>query len=263
MGRESLTYSRILIALAVVIVIVGVAAFGLSFVFDFGSSTISEPSQNIANLSNQPVSFLNVVRHWKQWNEVFNNIETEKMRADSLQAQLEISEDQNNSLRSTMGLIPNSGFNLIGPAGIFSFRPKPLTESFLVNKGNTQGVRENNVVVSDGMGFLGVVSSVKDSYSEVRDIRSSQTQITARIIGRQTQGLVKGTGRSELAMDLVTQNDEIQEGDVVVSSGNDLYPAGLVLGQVSYIGPNTTDIFKEIRIKPVSSNGMAVFIINF
>lgn len=263
MERGSFRYSRFFIVLVVVLVILGLAGFGLSFVIDFGAKVMSGPGKNIASAGKTTVSFWNVLTSWQDWEVVFDDLQKERSKAANLEGRVESLEEENMALRSMAGFAQRNNVILIGPAGIFSARPSSLSNSFLISKGSREGVKVNDVIVSDKSDFMGVVSDVKETYSVVRDIRSSQTQITVRIIGKETRGLARGKGDDELNLELVTQGDQVSEGDIVVSSGNDVYPPGLIVGEISHVVSNTTDIFKEVRIKPSILNaGPVVFIIS-
>ena len=48
----------------------------------------------------------------------------------------------------------------------------------------------------------------------------------------------------------IVQTDEIKEGDTIVSSGNDLFPAGLIVGMVRHVQANETQLFKGVSVTP-------------
>jgi len=50
----------------------------------------------------------------------------------------------------------------------------------------------------------------------------------------------------------VVQTDDIKEGDTLVSSGDDMLPAGLIIGIVSQVNSNTAKLFKEVSIAPIA-----------
>lgn len=260
-SRESFSYSRLAVVSLCILVFLSLAAFGVFIVFDFGSAAVSNPSQKLVQSGQVSASFWNVLRSWRDWSSVFEDLERERLRLDSLQAEMEILNKENQSLRSALGLNSRFKFNLIGPAGAFGFRPAPLSQDFMINKGEKDGIKVGDVVISDAMVLLGRVKEVREDFSIVSDIKSTDSQVTAKILNKETQGLIKGSS-NDMIMDLVTQNDDIVEGDIAVSSGNDNFPAGLIIGEVYSISPNSTDIFKGVRVKSIESLGYSVFIIS-
>ena len=58
------------------------------------------------------------------------------------------------------------------------------------------------------------------------------------------------TGTGDLILKYVSERDDVAVGDVVVTSGFDgIYPKGLVVGRVSYVGEGS-GLLKEIRVEP-------------
>ena len=58
------------------------------------------------------------------------------------------------------------------------------------------------------------------------------------------------TGAGDLILKYVSDRADVAVGDVVVTSGFDrVYPKGLVVGRVSYVGKGAA-LLKEIRVEP-------------
>jgi rod shape-determining protein MreC len=58
------------------------------------------------------------------------------------------------------------------------------------------------------------------------------------------------TGTGDLVLKYVPERDDVVVGDVVVTSGFDgIYPKGLMVGRVSYVGEGS-GLLKEIRVEP-------------
>ena len=58
------------------------------------------------------------------------------------------------------------------------------------------------------------------------------------------------SGAGDLVLKYVSERSEVEVGDVVVTSGFDrIYPKGLVVGRVSYVGEGSA-LLKEIRVEP-------------
>ena len=51
-------------------------------------------------------------------------------------------------------------------------------------------------------------------------------------------------------LDFVVQGDEIKEGDMLISTGNDQFLPALIIGSVDRVEANLTQMFKKVRIRP-------------
>ena len=65
-----------------------------------------------------------------------------------------------------------------------------------------------------------------------------------------TSGIARGALNEGMYLDFVVQEDEIKEEDMLMSTGNDLFPPALIIGSVDHIEANATQMFKKVRIRP-------------
>jgi rod shape-determining protein MreC len=74
-----------------------------------------------------------------------------------------------------------------------------------------------------------------------------RTRVSGVVSGQVVQS---ETGSEDLILKYVPERAEIATGDVVVTSGVDgIYPKGLVVGRVSYVGKGSA-LFQEVRVQP-------------
>jgi len=50
---------------------------------------------------------------------------------------------------------------------------------------------------------------------------------------------------------LVIQSENIKEGELLVSSGDDFFPPALIIGKIQNIESSQGDTFKIVRVKPM------------
>jgi rod shape-determining protein MreC len=66
---------------------------------------------------------------------------------------------------------------------------------------------------------------------------------------------VKGIGSRELELDYIDDDNEIKEGDDLITSGLDrIYPKGIPLGTVTSVGPRR-GLIKYVTIRPHADLG--------
>lgn len=125
--------------------------------------------------------------------------------------------------------------------------------TFLVDKGSVDGVREGLAVIVEDGHMLGSVVEVHEHTSRVRQLNHRDSDIPAMILGTdETIGIVEGQEGYLLHMDFIPQRSEIQLSDVVVTSGLDgILPQGLILGVIDSILKDETAPFQEAFVRPI------------
>ncbi len=179
--------------------------------------------------------------------------ETEKIQRDyaSLLA-------ENDRLRAQLGFsqtesVPTIAVRIIGkdPGNVYS--------SMTIDKGVESGIRRNMPVIAwqDGIqGLVGRVVEAAQGTSVVVPLYDSSSYVAARLAKSRFEGLLvgKGSENEALSMSYVSKRalDEIQPGDLVVSSGLDsLYPADLALGRIMRISQPEYQTSLDIEVQPV------------
>lgn len=170
---------------------------------------------------------------------------------------------ENEFLRHQIGLSAQEDRELI-LASVIGQDLFGLNRYFLINKGAKDGVKEKSVVVTAGNLLVGRVVEVVDSFSKVRLISDPGSRVNALIQNSGAKGLVKSNYETGLVIDLLSQGEDVGEGEMVVTSGlAGLFPAGLLVGQIQRIISSDTQISQMAEIKPAVnfSNLEKVFVI--
>ena len=131
----------------------------------------------------------------------------------------------------------------------------PWFRSLTIDKGTTHGVGLDAPVMSP-TGVVGRVIAVGPYAARVQVLLDRDAGAGVLIERTRVSGVVSGqivqaeTGAGDLVMRYVPERAEVALGDVVVTSGFDrIYPKGLVVGRVSYVGPGS-GLLKEVRVEP-------------
>jgi rod shape-determining protein MreC len=131
----------------------------------------------------------------------------------------------------------------------------PWFRSLTIDRGTTSGVTLNAPVMSP-TGVVGRVMAVGPQAARVQVLLDRDSGAGVLIERTRVSGVVSGqvvqteTGPDDLILKYVPERAEVATGDVVVTSGVDgIYPKGLVVGRVSYVGKGSA-LFKEIRVQP-------------
>lgn len=143
----------------------------------------------------------------------------------------------------------------------FKFRPATLIsrdkedpyKGFVINKGTVNGVAANDPVITEA-GLVGFVSETGLTTSKVVTILS--TDLTLGALDNRTSDSGILSGNVELASEGLTKlynlsrSCNIAVGDYVVTSGEGIFPSGLLIGTIETIGSDKYNTSIYANIKP-------------
>lgn len=132
----------------------------------------------------------------------------------------------------------------------------PFNRKVILDKGSQSGIQPGQVVVDD----VGVVGQVTRNYpwlSEVTLITDKDHSVPVQVVRTGLRSVVSGTGKDgTLELRYVAVNTDIEEGDMLVTSGIDgVYPPGLPVAMVSKIERNPTYVFAQVSCTPAAGVG--------
>ena len=249
------TPRAIVLGAIVLVCIVNAVLFGgraLSWVADRTASLTSAVSGRIAWLRSLSLVAANTrdaaarIVQLEQDNERLRN---ELSAAESLGREAEF-------LRAAVGLSPRP----VSPplaAGIFTYSSVVGIRNAVLNRGTADGVSVGDVVVSGQGALIGVVQSVFERHASVRRVQDLTFEVTARVEGGAVAGLIRTDSDGTVSMDLVQKDEQIQEGARVLTSGDDRYPAGLLIGTVRTVNNDAATLFQIVRITPAAPDAVS------
>ena len=172
--------------------------------------------------------------------------------------QLELKLQQQNALarraRSLQRLLElrNSVELLTLSAQVIAVDATPWFRTFTVDRGTGDGVRQDLAVIAPN-GVVGrVVGTPGPRAAKVQLLIDRNAAAGALIERTRSAGVVTGVdGQSLLRMDYVSNLEDVEIGDAVVTSGTDgIYPKGFVIGTVADVRRGD-DLYKLILVAPV------------
>jgi rod shape-determining protein MreC len=136
---------------------------------------------------------------------------------------------------------------LVGPTS-------PFEQEIVVAAGSNEGVAVNAPVVT-GDGFVGTVTRVTESAARVRLLTDEQSAVSAEDVRTGASGVVvHGQSGDSLVLDRVSKRENVNVGDEITTAGwrsgrlSSLYPKGIPIGRVSYVGELNTDLWKQVLV---------------
>jgi len=127
----------------------------------------------------------------------------------------------------------------------------PFSRKVVIDKGSKQGLVTGQPVI-DETGVIGQVTRVFPMLAEVTLITDKNQAIPLQVVRNGLRALAYGDGAA-LDLRFVAANADIQNGDVLVTSGIDgIYPAGLPVARVSRVERDAAYAFARIQCVPIA-----------
>jgi rod shape-determining protein MreC len=247
------------IILAILIVLITV-----SVIFSIIGSRLS-PQSNIAGTITAPIrsaatavsnAFSDFFKMMDDSNELMlknSELETELNDLREKQANYEEIAAQNEFYKNYLEIKDSHPDFKFAPATLISRDSADPYKGFVINKGSTDGIEAYDPVITDA-GLVGYVSEVGLTTSKITTLLSTDLTLGALDNRTNDSGIVSGS--LEIAKDGQTRFKNLSRscniaiGDYVVTSGEGIFPKGLLIGTIGYIGNDdyNTSIFANIEI---------------
>jgi rod shape-determining protein MreC len=118
----------------------------------------------------------------------------------------------------------------------------------IIDKGKNLGIRERMTVLT-GEGLVGQVVEVHPWHSKVMVINDTNSAVDVYVDGKNTRGILEGTGQAACRLKYVRKTDQPENGDKLITSGKDgIYPKGIPVGLVTMVTVGKAGIFADIDV---------------
>lgn len=145
------------------------------------------------------------------------------------------------------------GFQLVGgevKAQVIGRDPSNFVYSLIIDAGEAQGVKRGMPVIVP-LGLVGRVQSVGPNWAKVLLITDPRSSVSALIQTSRVTGQVQGQVDGDLVMRYISQEETVNEGEIVLTSGlGGNFPKGLVIGQVRSVQRRDSDLFQQATVHP-------------
>ncbi|PAW63392.1 MAG: rod shape-determining protein MreC [Verrucomicrobiia bacterium Tous-C2TDCM] len=192
-----------------------------------------------------------------QLRERLSQVEQERDRLKLEVIQLDEILKENNELRRALQYREKSLLSLVA-ARVVSRKPAQWYQTLVIDKGSSEGLAVDSPVIlplGEEAGLVGKVSEVLGPHSAVVLLLTDEMcQVSAKLENSQEQGILSGQrGATRALPDLhlryLSKEADAKPGTKVYSSGaGELFPAGLVLGEVVRLSIGVIDA--EVIVKP-------------
>jgi rod shape-determining protein MreC len=120
-----------------------------------------------------------------------------------------------------------------------------------INKGTHHGLKAGQAVITVG-GVVGYVFKPGTFTSQVLLITDRYSVVDGIIARSRARGIVEGKNASTCVLRYVEKSEDVQPGDLVVTSGLDnIFPKGFPVAKVEAVENKTYSVSLKVELKPV------------
>lgn len=259
--KDFFRHNGILILIAAILLALVTAVVSMLF------GGVADPLSNLVGIVTTPVrNGITAVTNWaeEKYNDAFELEQMKeelaglKQRNAELEAQAREAEaalQENERLRNLLELQPKE-WSCDKAAAMVTARSTSNWESTLtLSKGSAAGVAVGNCVITETGVLVGVVSQVGLNWSTVSTVLNTDIEMGGIVTRTYSAGILEGSfdlmSQGRLKLSYLPEDAQLVSGDEVVTSGKgDVYPSGLVVGQVEGVFTDPSGMTRYAVVLP-------------
>jgi rod shape-determining protein MreC len=193
-------------------------------------------------------TYINLVGVKKENFELKKRLEALQMENQKL---VEVVKE-NKRLKSFLQLMEQRPSTMMA-ARVIGEDVKNWFKCIIIDKGRDSDIKEKMPVVTP-KGLVGQTVEINKWHSKVMIINDTNSSVDVYIEGKNSRGILEGTGQTTLKLKYILKNDEIAIGDKLITSGKDsIYPRGIPTGIIITINRNKAGIFADVDVMPFNN----------
>lgn len=245
---------------AIALVLVGVMIYaastgGMATIPSMISGAILTPLQSAASaVSDGLNSFAGMFGSSTELQKQIDELQAELNDYRNKQVELDALREQNEWLKEYLNIIEQDNDYQFADARVIAIDPADKYNNFTISAGTLSGISVNDPVITPE-GLVGVVYETGLNYSKVRSILDPKTQVSATVSRTRNNGVTGGTlslaQEGKLKLGFLSRDGGAEAGDMVITSGmGGIYPAGLLIGEIEEVLPESDGMTLYGVVKP-------------
>ncbi len=136
------------------------------------------------------------------------------------------------------------------PSHVVGQDVSPWFRSVLLDRGRTSEVRSGMPVVTND-GLVGLVTATSPHAARTMMLIDRRSAVDGIVQRSRARGIVRGTGGDVLEFTFMVRDDDVQPGDVIITSGvGGVYPKGLRIGTVVSVQTERRRLVHTAEVRP-------------
>ena len=245
---------------AIALVLVGVMIYaastgGMATIPSMISGAILTPLQSAASaVSDGLNSFAGMFGSSTELQKQIDELQAELNDYRNKQVELDALREQNEWLKEYLNIIEQDNDYQFADARVIAIDPADKYNNFTISAGTLSGISVNDPVITPE-GLVGVVYETGLNYSKVRSILDPETQVSATVSRTRNNGVTGGTlslaQEGKLKLGFLSRDGGAEARDMVITSGmGGIYPAGLLIGEIEEVLPESDGMTLYGVVKP-------------
>ena len=245
-----------MVSLFMVVLLVGIVLHPTGFLQPIEDAvfTILAPLQyslqwisgNIAGWAQTVRDLRSLQAHAQELQETIDRLMIENVR-------LREADIERENLRKQLQFkLANPTYELLA-AEVIGYDPSNLLHYIMIDRGAKDGLAVGMPVVT-ARGLVGRITSVYPQSARVMLLTDAASSVNALVQSSRATGVVQGQGRPGLIMRFVEQREQVEVGDIILTSGlGGNFPKRLVIGQVTAVRRSDVEMFQEVQVQSAVS----------
>lgn len=135
-----------------------------------------------------------------------------------------------------------------------------------LNRGSSQGIKDNMAVISSDGGIVGLVVNTSPNFSQVMSLLHSRNRMQAMLKKGGNAGTISWDKKDYrfLTLEGISRDVEVKKGDTVLASQYSYnYPPGFMVGTIQSIAVNKNSGFYDLKVRAAArfSSLQQVFVV--
>ncbi len=183
-------------------------------------------------------------------NQKLKDLEAQNKELKAKLLLLEEIQKENQRLNKMIGFQENTEIELLS-AQVVGFDLNSERATIRINRGAKHQVEKGQAVITDE-GVVGYTMEVHDATSIILLISDRYAVIDAIVQSSRARGIVEGSGPNECILKYLQRSDQVEVGDLVVTSGLDnIFPKGFPIGNVKLVEKQKSGVSQYVEIEPI------------
>jgi len=247
------TFSRSLQTTIIFLVVGGILVLALGGYFSsasdfFGTSLISVQTwvstryMAIQDFVSAPSDTVSLQQRNAQLESEISGLQTQV-----IQLQQQLTDTQ--VLAALVDFSQSNPESIYKAASVIGRDPSPFLHYIIINSGSSDGLRRGMPVVTN-QGLIGRVDAVIANAARVQLVTDPSSAVNIRLQNADTDAILVGSVTGDLALEMISQDVDIQDGDVVLTSGlGGDYPPDLLVGQLFNLRKRDYELFQQASVQ--------------
>ena len=197
--------------------------------------------------------FFGEIADYKEYKPKYNQAVAEMKLMEEKIRDYDNMKIENERLKKLLEIKNDDKYGTKIAATVTSVNPSNWYEDVIINKGAADGIKKDSTVIN-AEGLVGRISEVGETWSKVTTILDS-TSSAGCIVPRNgdvavVEGNVALADGGACSMNYITKDATLAVGDSVETSAqSSIYPAGILIGKVSSVMPDSQGFYNKATVK--------------